>query len=79
MLLVSHKMAFMEKEAALLRVTILERARAFVANLVYKIFRYNFRNHKVQFLWGTFGTHFGMGTRHFQKVVLIVICHFPYG
>ena len=41
----------------------------FSYNLVYNLW-YRFCHCKVQFLWCTFQTHFGMETRDFQKVVL---------
>ena len=70
MLLVSHKMFVFENEAALLCVTMRERARVFAARIQCKTFLYNFCYFKIQFLWCTFQAHFGVGLRHFQKVVL---------
>ena len=70
MLLVSHKMVFIENEAGLLCVTMRERAKAFAATILCTTFWYSFCHHRVQFLWCTFQRHFGMRTRHFQKVVL---------
>ena len=61
-----------------------ERVRAFSAAMECVTFWYSFFHYKVQFLWCTFQVNFGIGTRHFQKVVLrmivslIVIFHLPY-
>ena len=69
MLLVSCKVVCVENEALLLCLTMRERASAFAATIQCVTFLYSFCHYKVQFLWCTFQMHFGMGTRHFQKVV----------
>ena len=60
---------FKKQGCVLLWVTNQERARAFAATIQWITFRYSFC-HKVQFLWCTFQTHFGMGTSLFRKLVL---------
>ena len=70
MLLVSYKVVFIENEAVLLCVTIWECARVFAATISCVTFWYSFYHYKVHILWSTFQMHFGMGTRHFQKVIL---------
>ena len=70
MLLVSHKVVFIENEAVLLCVTMRKCARAFASTIYCVTIWYSFCHYKVQFSWCTFQTHFGMGMRHFQKIVL---------
>ena len=60
MLLVLHKVVFIENKAAVLCVTMREHARGFVAHL----FDIALPLQNLE-LWGTFQTHFGMRTIHF--------------
>ena len=74
MLIVSHKVVSIENEAVLLCVTMRERAKAFVATIQCITFAVSlgFCRYKVQILWWTFQTQFGMshlGISHLQKVV----------
>ena len=70
MLLVSHKLVFIKREAVLLSVSMWERAKAFAATIYCVILWYSFCHYKVQFLWCTFQMNVAMETRHFEKVVL---------
>ena len=70
MLLLSQSVFFIENEGVSLCVTMKERARVFAATVWCITFWYSFCHYKVQFLWCTFQAHFGMGTSHFQKVVI---------
>ena len=70
MLLVSRKLIFIENETVLLCLTMQERARVFAAKILWISLWHSFCDYKVQCLWWTFQTHFGMGKMHFQKVVL---------
>ena len=67
MLLVSCRVVFIASVTVLLCVIMQERARAFVATIYCIPFWYSFC--QCQFLWCTFSMRFGMGTRHFQKLV----------
>ena len=59
-------MVFIKNKTALLCVTMRKHTRTFGYTIYYITFWYSFCHYKDQFLWCTFG----MGTRHFQKVVL---------
>ena len=63
MLLVSNKMVFIGNEAALLRVNMLELAKAFAATIKCVTFWNSFCHYKVQFSWRFFQKDFGMGAR----------------
>lgn len=47
-----------------------KRTRAFVATMKCIAFSYSLCHWKCKFLWCTFRTHFSIGTRNFQNVVL---------
>ena len=70
MLVFSHKIVFIENEAALLCVTMRERARKFASTIWCITIWYSFYHYRDQFLWCTFQTHFGMGMRYFQRQYL---------
>ena len=78
MLLVSHKVVFILNETVFLCVTMRECAMTFAATIQCVTFWYSFCHYKVQFLWCTFQMNFGIGKRHFQKVVLRMNCSSPY-
>ena len=73
MLLDTHKVIFIKSEALLLCAVMWERAKALAATIQFITFWYSFCDYKIRFLHCTFQTHFDIGTRHSQKVVLKMI------
>ena len=68
--MVLYKIIFLKNMVVYNCVTMRKRARAFEATIQCITFLYTFCHWKVQFLWCTFQTHFSIGRRHFQNMVL---------
>ena len=68
---VSLKMVLIKNKAALLCAAMGKHVRGFAATIYCITFRYSLCHYTVQFLQCTrFQINFGMGTKHFQKVVI---------